>query len=160
MTAFDAWLKNDAAAPTTYAKGAPLSLGAWVGRWRIVKQGQSAHVTLGDCERKGRTLRIAANRLVYEDDGCNDRDGQLRLTTDCHIAQATVGQDWDFSRYVGDLQDLVGQEIVNVVSTGCSGPFATLMVLRSGDLLTEWAGNYYVLRREGGDASAHDSSAR
>jgi hypothetical protein len=28
------------------------------------------------------------------------------------------------------------------------------MVLRSGDLLTEWAGNYYVLRKEAAEASS------
>jgi hypothetical protein len=125
----------------------PVSFSEWSGLWKIVKQRQSAHVTPGDCDRMGRILSLAPNRITYADDGCDDRNGLLRLTTACTVVQATVGQNWDFGRYVGDLQDLVGERIVNVIDTGCRGPFATLLVLRSGNLLTEWAGNYYVLQR-------------
>jgi len=49
------------------------------------------------------------------------------------------------------LQDLVHEEVVDVIETGCSapslGPFRELLVLGSGELLTELAGNYYVFRK-------------
>jgi hypothetical protein len=70
----------------------------------------------------------------------------LRLKTDCDVHQTKEGP-WDFARYRGDLQDLVHQEVVDVIDTGCTGPFQELLVLRSGDLLIELSGNYYVLRR-------------
>jgi hypothetical protein len=79
MTAFDAWLRADAAMPRTYAVEAPVSFSEWSGLWKIVKQGQSAHVTPGDCDRIGRILSLAPNRITYADDGCEDRNGLLRL---------------------------------------------------------------------------------
>jgi hypothetical protein len=106
----------------------------------------SARVTPGDCDdRVGKVLTISAGHIAYAGDSCDDIP-PLRFKTDCDVRQTKEGV-WDFARYRGDLQDLVHQEIVDVIDTGCSGAFAELVLLRSGELLTELSGNYYVFRR-------------
>jgi hypothetical protein len=122
------------------------SLATLAGRWRIVSRGASAHVTPGDCDdRVGKVLTLNASHLAYAGDSCDDVP-LLRLKTDCDVHQTKEGL-WDFARYRGDLPDLVHQEVVDVIDTDCTGPFHELLVLQSGDLLTELSGNYYVLRR-------------
>ncbi len=125
------------------------SLARLAGRWRLASRGQSAQITPGDCDdRVGKVLTITANRIAYEGDSCDDNP-LLRLKTECEVHQTKMGS-WDFGRYRGDLPDLVHQEVVDVIDTGCPGPsapFRELLVLRSGELLTELAGNYYVFRK-------------
>jgi hypothetical protein len=137
------------AAPETPAGVGP-PLANLAGRWRLVRQGQSARVTPGDCDdRIGKMLTITATHIAYEGDSCDD-EPPLRLKTDCEVHKTTIGS-WDLGRYQGNLQDLVHEEVANVIDTGCSaparGPFGELLVLGSGELVTELAGNYYVFRK-------------
>jgi hypothetical protein len=135
----------DARRPETLAD-VHASFAKLAGRWRIVSQGTSARVTPGDCsDRIGKVLTVSAGHIAYAGDNCDDVL-LLRLKTDCDVHLTKEGL-WDFGRYQGDLQDLVHQEIVDVIDTGCTGAFQELLVLRSGELLTELSGDYYVLQK-------------
>jgi hypothetical protein len=126
------------------------SLADWTGRWRIIRQGQCSHMSPGDCPRKG-ILTIRPHHLTYSGDSCDDNE-MYSLKTDCAVEETDVHppdpEDSRLSCYTDSLQRIVHQPIVTVVETSCPFLFDRLLVLRSGDLLTDSpAGNYYVLRK-------------